>query len=159
SDLQFHLFNGNDLLPFEMAASFWRNLVFENNPRCSGRFKFRYGTLHLVKVSVTGVTVRDQGDGEPAAGSADLVRHLGERQEVEIGETEEARRNSEATHENGLESGLLHEHRGKYIVGAKRLDDAGPVQKFAQPCGATGIGNAWRHGSDTTNRLPDRQCL
>ena len=71
--------------------------------------------------------------------AADGVGHLGQRDEADVGQAEQAGRGAEAAEEDGLQPGRLDEPGGEDVVRPEAADDAGPGQQVTQAAGG-------RHG-------------
>jgi hypothetical protein len=134
--LQYHLVGGDDLFAREMAAPLGHDLVLEQDAGRPGLLELGDGASDVVQIAVAGVAVGHHGDRQAQGGAANGPGHLGEREQTDIGQAEQARRRAEAAEEHGLQPAGLDQQGGEHIMSAQAADHPGTVQQFAKPaCG------------------------
>lgn len=89
ADFCLHLGGFDDFFAFEMAASFWGDLVFEVDSGEASAFHFDDSSGDVPDVSESGVGVANDGDGGDLAGSGGGGDHFFRGDYGDVGESSE----------------------------------------------------------------------
>ena len=110
-----------------------RDLVLDQHRGGAGAAIGAHRALHVHGVAVAVVAVgQHQQVGRRAMHHLEGIEHLAERQEVEIGTAQPARRHTGAGQEGGLEARLGGELGGQAVLDRRHDDQAGLGQQGAQ---------------------------
>jgi hypothetical protein len=127
-----HLICRDHVLARQMPAALRRHLVLEMERRHPGRLVLADCAHDVERVAVAVVGVGDHGDADGLHETAGVVDHLAERQQPDVGASQERRRGAVAGHVHGFEARLLDQPRRQRVVGAGRDDGVRACEQLAE---------------------------
>ena len=122
----------DDRLVLEVAATLRCELVLDLYGGRPGRLDLDDGSPDVQGTAESGVDVDDHGEVDGGGDPTRCARDVAETEQSEVGFAERGRREREPGEVDGVETGLLDQHRLERIGTSRRLDEPA-LHRLAEP--------------------------